>query len=74
MSRAGSQVMKTGRRDGRVVDGGDAGVRDVGRAGDCGGSVVDGDEAEGGLLTRSIMRAILSSSSGQMSGQCVNPK
>lgn len=33
--------------------------------------VVDSDEEP---ETRSIMRAILSSSSGQMSGQCVKPK
>lgn len=46
MSRAGSQVMKMGRRGGREVD-----VR------------------TGEAFTRSIIRAILSSSSGQMSGQ-----
>ena len=32
------------------------------------------DEASGDSATRSIMTAILSSSSGQISGQCVNPK
>jgi len=61
--------MKMGRRRGR-------GGAEVGVAG--GEVVVEGmgeEEEEGGAgETRSIIRAILSSSSGQMSGQCVNPK
>lgn len=56
MSRAGSQVMKIGRRAGRFWEGDDEG---------------EGEE-EGEAM--SIIRAILSSSSGQMSGQCVKPK
>jgi len=57
-----------GRRGGR-------GGAEVGVAG--GEVVVEGLGVEmegGGGETRSIIRAILSSSSGQMSGQCVNPK
>ena len=58
MSRAGSQVMNMGRR-----------VRALERESE------DEDE-EGGKVaeTRSIMEDILSSSSGQMSGQWVKPK
>ena len=54
MSRAGSQVMKRGRRDNEEGE----------------------EEGEGGKVveTRSIMADILSSSSGQMSGQWVKPK
>ena len=67
MSRAGSQVMKTGSRIGRPIGGdGDGAVG-------CAGAFA-GDEAREGLETRSIIRAILSSSSGQISGQWVNPK
>lgn len=77
MSRAGSHVMKSGRRGvrggegsvgGAVIgprDGVGAGVEDLTTGFE--GVVEEGD-------TRSIIRAILSSSSGQMSGQCVNPK
>ena len=54
MSRAGSQVMKSGRRGGREE------------------VVVEARRGE--ALTRSIICAILSSSSGQMSGQWVKPK
>lgn len=79
--------MKRGRRGGRgaveggggevvegeaVVEGGEGEVVEVVE------EVVEGGEGEGeevvGGETRSIIRAILSSSSGQMSGQCVNPK
>jgi len=35
---------------------------------------VEEEERRGEALTRSIIWAILSSSSGQMSGQCENPK
>lgn len=60
MSRAGSQVMNMGRRAGRP------GMEE---------EEEDGGEAEVvGGLTKSIMADILSSSSGQMSGQCVKPK
>ena len=55
MSRAGSQVIKIGRRESDVLV-------DVSLGG---GKVVE---------TISIIPDILSSSSGQMSGQCVNPK
>lgn len=50
--------MKSGRRPGRADEGD------------------DGDEVagEGEGETRSIIRDILSSSSGQISGQCVKPK
>lgn len=60
MSRAGSQVMNRGRR-----------VRALER-----GSDDDDEEKEGGKVaeTRSIIEDILSSSSGQMSGQWVKPK
>jgi hypothetical protein len=54
VSRAGSQVMKSGRRGGREEE------LEV--------------ERRGEALTMSIIWAILSSSSGQMSGQCVKPK
>lgn len=52
--------MKSGRRPGRAdVEEGDEGDEEAGSA-----------EGE----TRSIIRDILSSSSGQISGQCVKPK
>jgi len=54
VARAGSQVMKRGRRGGREDD--------------------DSGERRGEALTMSIIWAILSSSSGQMSGQWVKPK
>lgn len=57
VSRAGSQVMKMGKRGGR---------RDV--------EVELGEERSGEALTRSIIVAILSSSSGQISGQWEKPK
>ena len=63
MSRAGSQVMKRGRREGREV-----GVLVLVEDGDGGRTDKEGGE------TRSIMVDNLSSSSGQMSGQCVKPK
>lgn len=54
MSRAGSQVIKSGRSGGREDEG--------------------WEERRGEALTRSIICAIFSSSSGQMSGQWVKPK
>lgn len=66
MSRAGSQVMKRGRSGGRPVE---LGVVDVE-----GSDGVEEEERSGDALTRSIIVAILSSSSGQISGQCENPK
>ncbi len=67
-----------GRRGGRGVEevgwgGGEAGGKMEGMGGE---GAVDSEEegGGGGGETRSIIRAILSSSSGQMSGQCVNPK
>ena len=83
MSRAGSQVMKSGRSGARSIGGGDGeevGGGVMGPMEGVGAAVEEGrtglvgvvDEADG--ETRSIMRAILSSSSGQMSGQWVNPK
>ena len=80
VSRAGSQVMKSERSGARSVGGGDGGEVGGGVMGpmeEVGAAV---EEERTGLMgvvegeTRSIMRAILSSSSGQMSGQCVNPK
>lgn len=61
MSRAGSQVMNKGRTFGRFW----------------GSVMVEGDGAvklAGVLLMRVMTWAILSSSSGQMSGQWVKPK
>ncbi len=81
MSRAGSQVMKMGRRGGRGVEevgwgGGEPGgkVEGMGGEGEEERAVDGEEEGGGGGETRSIIRAILSSSSGQISGQCVNPK
>lgn len=73
--------MTSGRRGGR----GGLGMGEVGEEDDGGGGggrvveeiveegVKEGSEGSEGE-TRSIMRVILSSSSGQMSGQCVKPK
>lgn len=71
MSRAGSQDMKRGRRGARVealVVEEEVGEDDMGRKRE------DEMEVLARALTRSIIFANLSSSSGQMSGQCVNPK
>lgn len=77
MSRAGSQVMTRGRRGGRGDRVGVGGGEEVDDDDDDGegaeraeGEVIDREEGE----TRSIISAILSSSSGQMSGQCEKPK
>ena len=60
MSRAGSQVMKMGRR---------------GAGGEVGDAKAEVEmECRRVVATRSMMRESLSSSSGQMSGQCVKPK
>lgn len=66
MSRAGSQVMKIGRRGGRAL--GFEEVVDVVE------DEVVWEERSGEALTRSIIWAILSSSSGQISGQWEKPK
>ena len=60
MSRAGSHVMKTGRRGDLRAD----------------GSTKESVEMRFRVVeaTRSIIRAILSSSSGQISGQWEKPK
>ena len=77
VSRAGSQVIKMGRSWEEDADAGVEGVVDV-DVEELGGPAVGeevGEESEVEVPeTRSIMRAILSSSSGQMSGQCVKPK
>ena len=80
VSRAGSQVMKMGRRAASEAEVMAVGLEVV---------VFKGEELEEGEVelgfctgeekaaegeTRSIMRAILSSSSGQISGQWVKPK
>lgn len=67
VSRAGSQVMKMGRRGGRAPEVGEEGVGEAEEE-------VWGEERRGEALTRSIIWAILSSSSGQMSGQWEKPK
>ena len=79
VSRAGSHVMKRGRSGGRDGEGeGAVGGAVAGSRESVGAGVVElmiefeGEDGDG--ETRSIIRAILSSSSGQMSGQCVNPK
>lgn len=64
-----------GRRGGRGAVDDEEGEMDGGEERGGNEGEVDGEEeAGGGGETRSIIRAILSSSSGQMSGQCVNPK
>ena len=73
MSRAGSQVMKIGRMGwdlGEVVVEGEMG----GVIEEDGGVCVVGAEGASCAFTRSIIWAILSSSSGQMSGQWEKPK
>lgn len=73
VSRAGSQVMKMGISWEADVDAGVeawSAAEEIGEPA-VGEVVVESDEEPD---TRSIMRAILSSSSGQMSGQCVKPK
>lgn len=73
VSRAGSQVMKSGRSGGRGETAGESDVRE-GLDGEGEAVEASDDEASGDSATRSIIAAILSNSSGQMSGQCVNPK
>ena len=86
MSRPGSQEMKSGSIGGRGTEGVDDSIDGAVGLGVTEVSVCEGVpdgggdggigavEAVGGPLRRSIILAILSSSSGQISGQWENPK